>query len=127
MGAHHGGGVEPHYKDGYFYLLYSGASTWDGSYAVGVARSKSALGPFEKHGAPILQSSANGHLVGPGHSSQCVEGPDPNTYLLYHVQRRGQTGHSAPRLLALDELTFASDGWPRVGNGHPSESARAKP
>ena len=120
-------GVEANVRDGKFYLLYSGASTWDGTYAVGVARADSPWGPFEKHGAPILDSSTNGKLVGPGHSSQWVEGPNHKTYLLYHVQRRGHEGHAQPRLLALDEVTFDASGWPSVANGHPSESAKSIP
>jgi beta-xylosidase len=120
-------GVEAHAKDGKFYLLYSGASTWDGSYAVGVARADSPQGPFEKHGDPILSTARGAKLVGPGHSSQWVEGPDGRTFLLYHVQERGRTGIGGPRLLAVDELSFGPDGWPGVGDGHPSESPKAKP
>lgn len=120
-------GVEAHARDGKIVLLYSGASTWDGTYAVGAARADSPYGPFDKHQGPILSSSSSGKLVGPGHSSQWVTGPDGKTWLLYHVQRRGQTGHSEPRLLALDELTFDGNGWPKVGNGHPSESPRTLP
>ena len=114
-------GVEAHFRNGEIYLLYSGASTWDGSYAVGVARAASPYGPFEKRSTPILESAAHGRLVGPGHSSQWVDGPDGRKHLLYHVQRRGQTGHSEQRLLALDELSFDAAGWPRVGDGHPGE------
>ncbi len=120
-------GVEAHFKDGQFYLLYSGASTWDGSYAVGVARANSPYGPFEKHGAPILSSAATGRMVGPGHSSQWLEGPDGRTQLLYHVQWRGKTGHSEPRLLALDEVSFDGAGWPRVGDGHPGDKPMRLP
>ena len=49
-------GPEPFLIDGKYYLLYSGASTWTGSYAVGVAMATSPLGPFVKKGPPILQS-----------------------------------------------------------------------
>jgi arabinan endo-1,5-alpha-L-arabinosidase len=120
-------GVEAHLKNGEFQLLYSGASTWDGTYAVGVAKASAPYGPFEKRGDPILRSGATGRLVGPGHSSQWVTGPNGLTYLLYHVQIRGQTGHSEPRLLALDELSFDSAGWPTVGDGEPDVHAMATP
>jgi beta-xylosidase len=120
-------GVESHFKDGHFILLYSGASTWDGSYAVGVARSASPFGPFEKRGDPILRSVADGRMVGPGHSAQWVEGPDARLELFYHVQLRGQTGHTGPRLLALDEVWFDGAGWPRVGDGEPGDHAMPIP
>ena len=36
-------GPQPFYHDGKIYLLYSAASTWDSTYAVGVATSPSVL------------------------------------------------------------------------------------
>lgn len=38
-------GPQPFYHDGQIYVLYSAASTWDSSYAVGVASSPSVLDP----------------------------------------------------------------------------------
>ncbi len=119
-------GVEAHVKDGVVYLLYSGDSTWDGTYAVGVAKATSPTGPFTKKGAPILTTRKNSGLVGPGHSSQWVTGPNGGTAIFYHVQRRGHEGFGGDRLLCLDQVTFEG-GWPRIGDGHPSESSRAVP
>ena len=42
------------HRSGFYYLFYSGHGYCDASYAVGVARSKHPLGPYEKHGDPIL-------------------------------------------------------------------------
>jgi|GEM_PF-3402519 len=120
-------GVEANVKDGEVYLLYSGNSTWNGTYAVGVARSASPEGPFEKRPDPILRAAPGGFLVGPGHSSQWVRGPDGNPYLFYHVQLRGVTGVSKPRLLSLDQVWFDTQGWPRVAAGYPSEGVLTIP
>ena len=120
-------GVEAHYVDGQFVLLYSGAGTWDGTYAVGAARSSSPEGPFTKHGNPILQTKPGGSLVGPGHSSQWVRGPDGSDYLLYHTQFRDLEGSGGPRVLDLSKLTFDADGWPVVGDGYPTEAPLSVP
>ncbi len=110
-------GPEPFYHDGRFYLLYSGASTWDATYAVGVASSADPLrDPFVKLASPILRS---GHgFLGPGHSSHPVQGPDGRTYLLYHAQR-SPSHRSENRLLMLERLHW--DGtYPAVGRGMPT-------
>jgi beta-xylosidase len=133
-------GVEAHVKNGVFYLLYSGASTWDGTYAVGVARSQFPDKEFEKHGAPILSSTSKDKLQGPGHSSQWVDGPNGDTYLLYHVQFAKEVAeelseektdpqhrYHLARYLCLDELTFDATGWPRVGQGSPTEAEQKTP
>jgi hypothetical protein len=74
-----------------------------------------------------LRTAPGGSLVGPGHGSQWVRGPDGKDYLPYRVQLRSDYGHAAPQLLALDAVWFDGEGWPRVGNGHPSERAKAVP
>src|SRR6185436_7436125 len=57
--------------DGRFYLFYSG-NVYDGRYRTGVARADSILGPYTKHGAPILAN--NTRWVGPGHGSVVAVG-----------------------------------------------------
>ena len=54
-------------KDGWYYLFYSANGYCGPSYAVGVARSKEPLGPYEKKGSPIRTSDLR--FVGPGHCS----------------------------------------------------------
>ncbi|MGI8411682.1 MAG: family 43 glycosylhydrolase [Solirubrobacteraceae bacterium] len=110
-------GPEPFYHNGLFYLLYSGASTWDYTYGVGVATSADPMrDPFVKRPDPILRS---GHgFVGPGHSSHPVQGPDRRTYILFHAQLY-PSHTSANRLLMLDRFTW--DGLhPRIGTGVPA-------
>jgi beta-xylosidase len=103
---------EPFYANGSFYLLYSGASTWDSSYAVGVASSPGPFGPFAKLGHPILHQGDGFYST--GHTSDPVLGPDGGTYILYHARTKpGVQRPAATRYLMLGQVTWA-DGWPRV-------------
>jgi arabinan endo-1,5-alpha-L-arabinosidase len=106
---------EPFYAYGNFYLLYSGASTWDSSYAVGVAAALSPLGPFVKLGHPVL-SQGDG-FYSTGHTSQPVLGPDGNAYILYHARTSpGVHRPSDTRYLMLGRFSWA-DGWPTISKG----------
>ncbi|MGI8903291.1 MAG: family 43 glycosylhydrolase [Solirubrobacteraceae bacterium] len=114
-------GPEAHYHNGYFYVFYSAASTWDSTYALGIAASTQAddpSHPFVKHPRPILVAG-NGFL-GPASSSHPVVGKDGNTYLLYHALTRPSMSHnSADRLLMLGRLNWGGF-WPLVNDGHSS-------
>jgi len=73
------------YHDGYYYLFFSAASTWDASYAVGAAISRNPFGVFKLLPRPILRS---GHgWLGPGGSQLPVSGPNGRQYLFYHASR----------------------------------------
>jgi len=103
---------EPFYANGMFYLLYSGGSTWDASYDVGVAASPDPFGPFVSLDRPILRQGSG--FYGPGHTSHPVIGPDGNTYILYHARTSPARSYvSAKRLLMLGRFGWA-DGWPTI-------------
>lgn len=71
-------------KDGWYYLFYSGHGYCDSSYAVGVARSRNPLGPYEKKGDPIRKT--DGLFIGPGHCSVVPLANDTNSYvMIYHA------------------------------------------
>ena len=114
-------------SDGHVYLLYSGANTWDGTYAVGVARAatENPLDGFDKElpDARILRTG--GQALGPGHSSHPVVGPNGDEYLLYHAQL-GATGHARARKLMLDRFDWRG-AWPQVHDGRPSLSPQPTP
>lgn len=106
----------------YFYLFYAGAGCCgkNCSYGTGVARSKSLLGPYEKHDKnPILTHSETWRC--PGHGT-FVSTPDGRDFFLYHAyavkgfQFIGRQG-------VLDEVKWA-DGWPHF-NQTKSVSASA--
>ena len=69
-------------RNGWYYLFYSGHGYCDASYAVGVARSRSPYGPWEKKGDPILRTT--GWRVGPGHCS-VIEDANGQSVMIYHT------------------------------------------
>jgi len=113
-------GPEEVYRNGWFYLFYSGASTWSGTYAVGVAASLNPLiGPFTSLSAqPILRS---GHYwIGPGGTSAPVVAPDGKEYIFYHAERGSNLKHdSADRYLFSSPLNWSgvTDADPTIGTG----------
>jgi xylan 1,4-beta-xylosidase len=113
-------GPEEYYRDGWFYLFYSGASTWTGSYAIGVAASQDPMvSQFQRldHG-PALRSG-NGY-IGPGGSSAPVTGPDGRSYIFYHALTRPDPHHdSAVRYLFSSPIRWKGLGGydPVIGSG----------
>ena len=84
-------------------LLFNAASTWTGTYKVGVAFSLDPLRSWVVYPQPILQSSRA--LYGPGIGAQPVLGPDRNTYVFFHVQLH-PAYNSQARYLALGKLHY---------------------
>ncbi len=112
-------------RDGYFYCFYSGNACCGAgcNYALGVARAKSLLGPWEKLSRnPIL--AGNDTWRCPGHGS-IVTTPDGRDFLLYHAYHARNFIY-AGRQGVLDEVTWGADGWPAIHSGRgPSASAPA--
>lgn len=107
-------------RDGTYFLFYSGdrCCSREPRYAVMVARSDSALGPFEERPEPILEAS--GAWLAPGHNSIATDDAGDD-WMLYHAIR------AAPaRLMMLDRIEYR-EGWPRVEAAQPSDSRRAAP
>ena len=103
------------YRDGWYYMLYSGNDYTTERYALGVARSRSPLGPFEKSPRRLLSTGALAR--GPGHCS-VVKGPRGEDLLVYHAYDPATLGYRADRVMRVEPLLWV-DGWPRVGNGFP--------
>jgi arabinan endo-1,5-alpha-L-arabinosidase len=103
---------EPFSASGKYYLLYSGASTWDSSYAVGVASASNPLGPFIKLSHAVLRQGDGFYST--GHTSEPVLGPDGSVYILYHARTSpGVHRPSDTRYLMLGHFGWA-DGWPTI-------------
>lgn len=105
-------------RGSFYYLFYSGAFFCNDTYGVGVARSKSPFGPFEKKGAPILKSGER--WLGPGHNA-VTRGPDNQLYAVYHAYKKSEgiprceepvTDNDARHTL-IDRIVFKS-GWPTI-------------
>jgi beta-xylosidase len=101
----------------WFYLFYSGNACCGRScnYALGVARSRKLLGPWEKNPAnPIL--SANETWQCPGHGSIGADTGGRN-FLLYHSYKRTEDFAQIGREALLDEVEWSANGWPTINGG----------
>ncbi len=110
-------------NSGDYYLFYSGNAYYNGTYAVGVARATSPLGPYQKAAAPILTS--NGTWVGPGHCS-VVDTPAGDTVMIYHAWQAGHVNGPGDQRLMLADAVVWSGGWPSVPEA-PSVGSRPMP
>lgn len=109
-------GPEPFYRHGVLNLLYSGASTWDGSYVVGSAVSSGPEGAFTKLDQPILRSGRG--FIAPGHCSQPITGPDGRTYIMYHAITTPDVHHvSSSRILMLARVAWVNGRMVINGDG----------
>lgn len=110
------------YND-FYYLYYSGDNCCGESahYAVMVARSKSATGPFvsyaesnNKQNSVILKK--NHKWIAPGHNS-IVKDQNNQSWIVYHAI--DSEDKEKGRVLLMDKLNY-KDGWPIISNGTPS-------
>jgi len=104
---------------GYFHMLYSGGlfgGTVGCDYALGVARSRTVMGEWEKFpGNPVIKGG-NGWSC-PGHGS-VYPGPNGTLDTLYHAYPEG-AGRIAGRQMIADSAGFRPDNWLTVGTGTP--------
>lgn len=118
-------------RGGYYYLFYSGDNCCGKGiyYAVMVARSRSATGPFELRPEPILAQDAK--WIGPGHNS-VVEDGRGDSWIVYHAvdaarPRTRETDEvNTRRILLIDRLVW-KDGWPAVEGPTTGEQPRPLP
>ena len=125
-------------RGGYYYLFYSGDNCCGpkAHYAVMVARSRSATGPFETlaaaTGAPssvILER--RGNWLAPGHNS-VVEDEAGNHWMLYHAvdirrpRAKPENDVNTRRVMLIDRIVWR-DGWPRIEGDGPSSGPRPAP
>lgn len=110
----------------FFYLFYSGNACCglNCKYAVGVARARSIMGPWEKNaGNPILKSNARWRC--PGHGS-AVETSDGRTFYLYHAYAKYDSIFVGRQTL-LDEIKWEDSGWPVINGGKGPSSEAENP
>jgi xylan 1,4-beta-xylosidase len=99
-----------------FYMFYSGNACCgrECNYALGVARSRRLLGPWEKHtGNPILKGNETWKC--PGHGS-IVADERGRTFLFYHAYPAKDFVYVGREVL-LDEVKWNRVGWPSINNG----------
>src|SRR5687768_9939301 len=118
-------------RGGYYYLFYSGDNCCGKGihYAVMVARSRSATGPFELRPEPIL--ALDRKWIGPGHNSLIEDGRG-DSWIVYHAvdsdrPRTKPTDEiNTRRILLIDRLVWR-DGWPAVKGPTTGEQPRPLP
>jgi beta-xylosidase len=113
----------------WFYLFYSGNACCGRrcNYALGVARARKIMGPWEKNPAnPIL--AENNVWQCPGHGS-IVTDKGGRDYLLYHAYRKSDVAFRIGREALLDEVKWdTASGWPSINEGKgPSVQAPRPP
>ena len=108
-------GPEMVFHNGFYYLFFAAGRYCGFSYAEGVARASSPLGPFEKLGAPVLCSGLVGSwngakLRGPGHATFLKSSSSGRLFAIYHAHTDDAACNRYP---FITEINFV-DGWPRA-------------
>ncbi|MDQ3246022.1 MAG: glycoside hydrolase family 43 protein [Pseudomonadota bacterium] len=123
------------FRNGYYYLFFSGDNCCGAkaNYAVMVARSRSATGPFETlrsaSGAEALILAKGGIWHAPGHNS-IIRDTTGRDWIVYHAvdTRRPRTKPSddinTRRIMLIDPIVW-KDGWPVIEG--PSTGPRPGP
>jgi beta-xylosidase len=113
-------------RGGWFYMFYSGnfCCGRECAYAVGVARSRKLLGPWEKYAKnPIMEG--NGDWRCPGHGT-VVEDERGRTWFVYHAYQPKDFVYVG-RQAMLDEVVWGADGWPQINNGRGPSAVAPSP
>jgi len=121
-------------RGGWYYLFFSGDNCCgpNAHYAVMVARSRGATGPFETLAANggVIFARRDG-WVAPGHNS-LIEDRRGRLWMLYHAVDSGRprvgpaNEINTRRIMLLDRIVWR-DGWPRIEGDGPSTGARSAP
>jgi arabinan endo-1,5-alpha-L-arabinosidase len=124
------------YRNGFYYLFYSGDNCCapPAHYAVMVARSKSATGPFQKLGEATGKASSvileqNARWLAPGHNSVLTDTAGQDWIVYHAIDPRHPFipgTRTTRRAMLIDRLVYR-DGWPRVPGGTPSIGPQTAP
>ena len=100
-------------RGGWYYLVSAegGTAGPPTSHMVVVARSKSALGPWENspHNPLVHTYSADEVWWSKGHGT-LIDDADGNWYVVYHAYRNGY--HTLGRNTIIESVEWTKDGWP---------------
>jgi xylan 1,4-beta-xylosidase len=111
-------------KHGLYYYAFYAASGCCGiscTYAVGVARAKNLLGPWEKYsGNPVMTN--NSTWVCPGHGTPIEK--NGRFFFLHHAYNKSTIPFTGREGL-LSEFRFTEDGWIEFIK-HPTNTVRSK-
>lgn len=127
-------------RAGYYYLFYSGDNCCGekAHYAVMVARSRSATGPFQtlaeatgKASSVILER--NQRFIAPGHNSIVTDAMGQDWIFYHAIDTRERLlknsiggDRDVRRIMLMDRVIYRR-GWPQIEGGTPSTTQRRAP
>ncbi|KAH3765159.1 family 43 glycosylhydrolase [Pelomyxa schiedti] len=122
------------YRNNTYYMFYSSGYYNQPTYNIGVARSSSPLGPFEKACAPLMSQYADGSpsnaFSAPGHTSVLdYVGESSSTFLVYHSWYSGKIDMSPGRVVLVDQLWWSETpgDWPVVSGQSGTPTCDSQP
>jgi arabinan endo-1,5-alpha-L-arabinosidase len=125
-------GAWVHFREGYYYMFYSGDNCCGdkANYAVMVARSRKAEGPFERLSEMQKSSSSailikNTSWLAPGHNSVITDDAG-HDWIVYHAISLDPALKSKGRMMLIDRLKY-KNGWPFVETMSPSTLSLPSP
>ena len=126
-------------RNKYYYMFYSGNNCCDPDphYAVMIARSENATGPFEtlanvekKEQSTILVK--NDHWLAPGHNAIITDDAGQD-WIVYHAIDSSKSHDISPngrkfvrRVMLIDKISYKNN-WPIIKNNSPSYLPQPKP
>ncbi len=114
------------FRSGFYYMFFSGDDCCTTAhYAIMVARSTSATGPFEilpENNGVIIKG--NDQWLGPGHNA-VIRDDKSVDWLIYHAYYPEDRARG--RVMIMNRLVYGSDGWARAENGAPTKETRVAP
>lgn len=112
------------YRDGYYYIFYSGDNCCGdkANYAIMTARSRNAVGPFERLSELKKNNSStilakNDAWMAPGHNSVITDDAGQD-WIVYHAIAFDSSSKSKGRIMLIDRLYY-ENGWPSVQTDSP--------
>ncbi|MBA3767192.1 MAG: family 43 glycosylhydrolase [Acidobacteria bacterium] len=127
-------------RQGFYYLFYSGDNCCGDKahYAVMVARSRSATGPFEtlaqasnKPNSVILER--NERFVAPGHNSIVTDSAGQDWTFYHAIDSKNRLLNNSiggdrdvRRIMLMDRVVYRN-GWPQIEGGTPSKTEQRGP
>lgn len=123
-------------RNGWYYLFYSGDNCCGDKahYALMVARSKSATGPFQKLGEAMRRPEStilvrSDRWNAPGHNSIITDAAG-HDWTFYHAidvtKPKNGEGGGDRRVMLMERVSYRN-GWPVVGSGVPSNRKQRAP
>ncbi|MBA3694207.1 MAG: family 43 glycosylhydrolase [Acidobacteria bacterium] len=114
------------YRNGFYYMFFSGDDCCTSAhYAIMVARSTNATGPFEvlpENNGVIIKG--NDKWLGPGHNS-VIRDDKSTDWLVYHAFHPNDRARG--RVMIMNRLVYGSDGWVRAETNAPTKEVRVAP